>query len=181
MNISETLTGKTDQLDNVELAGGPRDFTITGAVVRKGEQPLEITLAEHDKPWKPGLTMRRLIASIWGEESDAYIGRRVRLYRDPAIKFGAEQTGGTRISHASHLDGAKTVSLRTAKGKYGAFTVQPLPDATPKPTEPTEAEVAACTDDGQLRDWWHIASPERRAQIEARGRELATTPEGAES
>ena len=144
------LVGKSDQLDNVDLLAGPRDFTITAVSKRPGDQPLEITLAEYDRPWRPGLTMRRLLAHIWGPEADAYIGRRVRLYRDPDVSFGKDKTGGTRLSHASHLDKRLTVSLPTSKGKFGAFTVEPLVESAPaKVTNPNAellAEIGALAD-----------------------------------
>lgn len=180
------LVGKSEQLDNVDLLSGPRDFTITAVSKGAADQPLNIALAEYDRPWRPGLTMRRLLAAMWGPEADDYIGRRIRLYRDPAVRFGNDATGGTRISHASHLPKRLTVSLPTSKGKFGAFTVEPLPDVAPaKPAartkpEPTAEQVAACTDVEALRAMFDAAtSPERRAQIRARKAELTADGEGA--
>ena len=172
MDISAMLIGKSDQLDNVDLLAGPRDFTITAVSRGADDQPLNITLAEYDRPWRPGLTMRRLLAHIWGPEADAYIGRRVRLYRDPDVSFGKDKTGGTRLSHASHIERRVTVSLPTSKGKFGAFTVEPLTD-TAAPIEPTAEQVAASTDSDALRAMWQASGIERRAQIEARVAELA--------
>ena len=152
------LVGKSDQLDNVDLLSGPRDFTITGVSGGTAEQPLNISLAEYDRPWRPGLTMRRLLASMWGKDASVYIGRRVRLYRDPDVKFGNDKTGGTRISHASHIDKAITVSLPTSKGKFGAFTVKPLADAPTaaavvESPAPSRDDIATCTDVNQLNEW----------------------------
>src|SRR5690606_15432574 len=62
-DIAHTLVSNSTQLDNVDLMGGARDFTITGVTLTgSDDQPLSITLAEYDRPWKPGLTMRRLLA-----------------------------------------------------------------------------------------------------------------------
>ena len=179
MNISSTLKGKSEQLDNVDLMGGPRDFTVTKAIVREGhEQPLVVTLAEYDRPWLPGLTMRRLIAAMWGEESDDYVGHRVRLFRDPEVAFGGSKTGGTRISHASHIDKTLTVSLPTSKGKFGAFTVKPLTESA-KPKSPSAADVSACTNPDELRAMWKTASPDVRLLITARNAELDMVAEVA--
>ena len=176
------LVGKSDQLDNADLLAGPRDFTITAVIKRPGDQPLEITLAEYDRPWRPGLTMRRLLAHIWGKEGDVFVGRRVRLYRDPDVSFGKDKTGGTRLSHASHIERRVTVSLPTSKGKFGAFTVEPLTEvAAPAPTEPTVEQVAASTDSDALRAMWQASGVERRAQIEARVDELNAQAEAVES
>lgn len=181
------LVGKSDQLDNIDLLSGPRDFTITGASKGPDDQPLNITLAEYPRPWRPGLTMRRVLAAMWGPEADEYIGRKVRLYRDPEVRFGSDKTGGTRISHASHLDKRLTVSLPTSKGKFGAFTVDPLPDEAPTKSKAAEsaepsADVATITDRDVLTRMWKAAPRDsaERAAIEARVAELNTNPAPAD-
>lgn len=178
VDISAMLVGKSDQLDNVDLLSGPRDFTITGVSGGSDEQPLNITLAEFPRPWRPGVTQRRLLAAIWGPEADNYIGRRIRLYRDPEISFGNDKTGGTRLSHASHLKDGKrvTVSLPKSKGKFAAHTVEPLPDAAPAATQPTRPDVIACTDVDTLRDMWRNSGAEIRALIQTRIAEINDAP-----
>ena len=146
------LVGKSDQLDNVDLLSGPRVFTITGASKGPNDQPLNITLAEYPRPWRPGLTMRRVLAAMWGTEADNYTGRRIRLYRDPDVRFGNDKPGGTRISHASHLDKRLTVSLPTSKGKFGAFTVEPLVESAPAPTVPGPEAARLLAEIGALAD-----------------------------
>ena len=141
MDISATLVSNSTQLDNVDLMGGPRVFTITGVTMNESDQPLHIALAEYGRPWKPGVTMRRLLSEMWGAESDDWIGRQVRLYRDEAVTFGNVTPGGTRISHASHLDKRVEVTLPTSKGKFGKFTVDPLTDA-PAPSSPPPESTA---------------------------------------
>lgn len=146
VDIAHTLVSNSTQLDNVDLMGGARDFTITAAKVDNSDQPLSLTLAEYHRPWKPGLTMRRLIAHIWeSTESEDYVGKRVRLHRDEKVSFGTSKTGGTRVSHASHIDKRITVTLPTSKGKFGEFTVEPLIEA-PKPVESTESRIKKAID-----------------------------------
>ena len=176
MDISGMLVGSSDQLDNVDLITGPQDFTITAVAGGSSEQPLNITLAEYPRPWRPGLTMRRLLAAAWNTtDASQFVGRRVRLYRDPDVSFGKDKTGGTRISHMSHLEKPVTVSLPVSRGKFGAFTVQPLDTAKPvTSTDPTVDEVAACTDRDELKAMWKRSGPLTRARIEARVKELDT-------
>lgn len=178
MDISSTLVSNSTQLDNIDLQGGARDFTITGVTLNDGDQPLSITLAEYGRPWRPGLTMRRLLSEMWGTETDAWEGRRVRLFRDVTVTFGKDRTGGTRISHASHIDKKVTVTLPTSKGKFGEFSVQPLIEPIVESVaapEPTAEQVAACEYTDVLRGWWQSSSPERRALIMARVAELGAT------
>lgn len=163
-DISATLVSNSTQLDNVDLMGGPRVFTITGVTMNEGaEQPLSIALAEYPRPWKPGVTMRRLLSEMWGPESDAWIGRKVRLFRDDKVTFGPQATGGTRISHASHLDKKVEVTLPISKGKFGKFVVEPLTDAQAVPTPPAEstADRAAKAVD------WFAAKGASLANLEA--------------
>jgi hypothetical protein len=141
-DISATLVSNSTQLDNVDLMGGARVFTITSVTVHDGaEQVMSIGLAEYPRPWKPGLTMRRLLAEMYGADDDNWIGKRVRLYRDEKVSFGRDKTGGTRISHASDLAKTIVVTLPTSKGKFGEFKVEPLVEA-PKPDTATVAAKA---------------------------------------
>ena len=160
MDISSTLVSNSTQLDNVDLMAGPRDFTITDVKVNDSDQPLAISLAEYERPWKPGVTMRRLLAAMWGAESDSWIDHRVRLYRDEKVTFGPQATGGTRISHASHIDKTVKVTLPTSKGKFGEFTVQPLTEAAP-PAEPSPEDRAS------KAAAWFAAKGVERSNLEA--------------
>jgi hypothetical protein len=177
-DIRSTLISSSDQLDNIDLASGPRDFTITGATLNEGaEQPLSIRLAEYDRPWKPGKTVRRVLDGIWGYETDDWTGRRVRLFRDESVSFGRQKTGGTRISHASHIDKPITLTLPISKGKFGEFTVKPLtesaaPTPTAAPTGPTAEQIAESFDAEALKRAWDTASPEIQALIVKRVAEL---------
>jgi hypothetical protein len=154
-DISDTLAPNSDQLDAIDLVGGPRTFTIEGVSKGNPEQPVNIKLAEFDRVWRPGKSMRRVLAACWGTDATAYIGRRVTLYCDPEVIFGKEKVGGTRISHLSNLDKPKSVPLLVSRGKSATFRVQPLPDLTP-----AERIVS-------LRAEWQNADPGRRKVIQA--------------
>lgn len=179
-DISDTLAPKSDQLDAVDLLGGPQTFTITEVSKGNAEQPVQIGLAEFPRVWRPGKSMRRVLAACWGTDAAKWVGRRVTLYCDESVMFGSDVVGGTRISHLSHIDKAKKVPLLVKRGKSATFTVQPLPDApaTPAaPPEPTAEEVAACVDRAELAAMWKRSGAERRTQIEARVADLDNEPE----
>jgi len=140
MDIRETVTPRSDQLNFDDVA--TTSLTMTVAEVRKGstEQPVEIHSIEYPgRPYKPGKSMRRVLIACWGAEASQYVGRKLTLYGDPTIRFGKDEVGGIRISHLSHLDKPLTVALTVTRGKRAPFTVQPLPD------EPTRDESG--------RDW----------------------------
>lgn len=154
MDISDTLAPKSDQLDAVDLLGGPQTFTITDVSKGNAEQPVQIALAEFPRVWRPGKSMRRVLAACWGTDASVWIGRRVTLYCDETVTFGNDVTGGTRISHLSHIEGRKKVPLLVKRGKSATFTVDPLADLTPAD------RIAA------YKAEWKNANPERRKVIE---------------
>lgn len=154
-DISETLAPNSDQLDAVDLIGQPRTFRITKVTAHNAEQPVNIHLAEFPRVWRPGKSMRRVLAACWGTDASEWAGRRVTLYCDEAVKFGSETVGGTRISHLSHIDKPKSIPLLVSRGKSATFRVQPLAD--PTPAEQIES----------LKAEWRQADPERKKAIEA--------------
>jgi hypothetical protein len=171
MDISDTLAPDSTQLDAIDLLGGDRTFTITKVARGNAEQPLNITLAEFPRVWRPGKSMRRVLAACWGNETDAWIGRRVTLFCDESVRFGNDVVGGTRIRALSHIDKPKSVPLLVSRGKSASFKVQPLVEQ-PKPL-PTRRE--------QLAAEWKTADPERREAIKAEVAELdAAAQDGAE-
>jgi hypothetical protein len=169
MDLTASIAPKSDQLNSDDLITGPRTFTIAGADEGSAEQPANIHLAElPGRPWRPSKSMRRVLVYCWGHDTEPYAGRRVTLYRDPEVTFGRDKVGGIKISHLSHIDRAKSVSLTVTRGKRAPHTVDPLPDAAPAPSG---ADVSACTDLDQLKAWW-AGNPNLHAAIQARADEL---------
>lgn len=132
MDITETLAPKSDQLNAEDLLTGPRTVTIEKVTKGSVEQPVDIHLVEFPgRPFKPSKTVRRIIVAAWGAEASNYTGRRMTLYRDPAVRFGGQDVGGIRISHISHIDKRITLALTVTRGKRAPFVVDPLPDEPP--------------------------------------------------
>jgi len=166
MDIGDTIAPTSDQLDAVDLLGGPRTFTIERVSAGNDEQPVNIHLTGFPRPWRPGKSMRRLLMFCWGRDTSAYVGRRVTLFCDPEVRFGGQEVGGIRISHLSHLDKPKKVSLPVSRGKNAMFVVQPL-------VETPETRVA------DLKREWKTADPERRKAIEIEAAALSNTADAA--
>ncbi len=124
-------------MDAVDLLSGPRVFTVEKVTKVDGERPINIHLSGFPRPWRPNVTMRRLLFKLWGRDGKAYAGRRIELYNDETVTFGKVETGGVRIKALSHIGGrARTETLPIARGTFGTFTVEPLPDE-PAPTPPS--------------------------------------------
>lgn len=173
MDLTKALAPKSDQLDFADLDGRPPQiFTIT-AVRENGseladQQPVNVTLAEFPRVWRPSKGMLRVLADNWGADVTAWVGRKVELYGDPEVYFGKEKRGGTRISRLSHISSAKKTLVNPRGGPRGYWSVKPLPADPQLLPEPTAEQVAASTDQDELRAWWKSSSPERKKQIEDR-------------
>lgn len=150
MDITAHLEAKSDQLNNVDLIAGDLTITITKVDVKEkgAEQPVGIHYeGDGGKPFKPCKNMMRVIAACYSSNSALWVGKRMRLYRDPEVIFGKAKTGGIRISHLSDIKEAQTFTLQFRRGVFAPFTVQPLSgqaagsDAPPPPVQPSDEEM----------------------------------------
>lgn len=185
IDMSKTIVPKSDQLNAEDLLSGPR--TVTIKEVRRGsaEQPVDIHLEEFDRPFKPSKTVRRLLVVAWGADAAAYVGRRMTLFRDPAVRFGGAEVGGIRISHMSHLETRLSVALTVTKGRRTPYVVEPLADAPARQPERSAARpdfaalIKAAQSREALRQLFEQAgttgalTDQLRAQFKARGEQLA--------
>ncbi len=125
--IDMRIEPKSNQLNADDLITGPITVTITGVRgLNSDEQPVEMTLSDGRKPYYPCKSMRRMLIAVWGPDAKAYVGRRLTLYRDPAVAFGGLTVGGIRISHASHIDAPVLMALTVTRGKKAPYRVLPL-------------------------------------------------------
>lgn len=169
--MTESIAPSSEQLDAVDLLGGPRVFTIEKVSRGKEDQPFNFHLAEFPRAWRPGKSMRRVLVACWGPDANQYVGRRVELYCDPDVRFGGQAVGGVRIRRMSHIDKRKLIPLLVSRGKSAMFAVDPLPDDVPA-AEPELSPI------DKLRAEWKTADPERRKDIEAEVAVLENEPGG---
>ena len=159
MDIADTIEPKSDQINADDLIGGPQIITITEVIVRGGEQPVDIINAEHPgRAYRPSKSMRRVLVAAWGKDSRAYVGGRIEIYRDPAVKFGGSPVGGIKIGGLSRIAKPLALALTETRGKRGMHTVKVLPDAPQARAEAvvTLADVEACTTTDELNELWPL-------------------------
>jgi len=128
-DLSLTISPKSEQLNADDLIG--RTMTIKVAKVSlRGEpdQPIAINFeGDKGKPYLPCKSMRRVLVHVWGGDGNAYVGRRMSLYRDDKVQFGGAAVGGIRISHMSDIEAPVTMALTATRANRKPFTVKPLP------------------------------------------------------
>ena len=78
-------------------------------------------------PYKPCLSMRRVLIAAWGDDARVWVGRSLTLYCDPSVKFGGVALGGIRISHLSHIARDMSLMLTTTRAKRAAYSVKVMP------------------------------------------------------
>lgn len=132
-DMTDTIIPRSDQINAEDILTGPVTITITGVTRGNAEQPVNMVTAEFGpgRPYKPSKTMRRVIVNAWGKDASAYVGRRIKIYRDPEVKFGPDKVGGIKISHLSHIDKRLEIALTVTRGRRAQFAVDPLPDEAP--------------------------------------------------
>jgi hypothetical protein len=127
MDIAPTTVPDSTQLNFDDVADHSVEITVTEVKRGTKEQPVELVNAEFPgRAYRPGKSMRRVLVAAWGPEASVYVGRRIRLYGDPSIKFGAEAVGGIRIAALSHLEKELVIPLTVTRGRRAPFVVQPL-------------------------------------------------------
>lgn len=167
MDLTKALAPKSDQLDFADIEGlPPQVYTITKVSENGSEladqQPVNITLAEFPRVWRPSKGMLRVLADNWGKDVQVWVGRQVELYGDPNIYFGKEKRGGTRISRLSHISKRNTTLVNPRGGKGAYWSVEPLPAAQaakPAAQTPSNPKIDA------LRAEYKDADEARRAEI----------------
>lgn len=133
MRISETTKPNSQQVNAEDLLSKPRTVTITRVEDGTEEQPVFIHTAEFPgRTYRPSKSMRRVLETIWGDDTDPYVGRSLTIFRNPEITFGREKTGGIEISHMTNIEKPVQLALMVSRGKRKAFIVQPLTVAAPR-------------------------------------------------
>ena len=190
VNLRDTIVPKSDQLNADDLIGMEKVITVTSVRRGNAESPIFIDYDGSDgRPYKPCKTMRRLIMFAWGENGNNWIGKSMRLYNEPTVKYAGKEVGGIRINAFSHIDKPIDISLTATRGskqKYQVSVLQPqqkpdypadkfveampaMADMVKAGKMTVEQVITKCEQTGRL-------SEEQRAQI----RKLADTPEMAE-
>ena len=129
-NLSDTVTSNGQQLNADDLIGSDKIITVTGIKRSTSkQQPLSIDYygMQAGRPFKPCLTMRKILFAEWGTDGRQWVGKSMRLYRDDEVKFGTEKTGGIRISHLSDIEKQATHNLLVSKMRRQEFVINKLP------------------------------------------------------
>lgn len=145
VNLRDTITPKSDQLNADDLIGMEKVITVTGVRRGNNESPLFINYQGDDgRPFKPCKSMRRILIFAWGENGNDWIGKSMRLYCDPSVKYAGKEVGGIRISAVSGISNPINVKLTATRGSKKEYKVDILQEQE-KPLYP-EAKFNSAVD-----------------------------------
>lgn len=124
-DLRSTIIPRSDQINAEQLLMGPMTITVTSVEIGSKEQPVIVHYeGDNGRPFKPCLTMRKVLVLAWGENGNAWAGKSMTLYNDPSVRFGGTDVGGIRISHMSDIPKDIKVSLTATKGKKALYEVK---------------------------------------------------------
>jgi hypothetical protein len=161
------IAPRSDQLNADDLVTAPVTVTIIAVRVGNTDCPWFIDLAEYpERPYKPCVTMRRLMVDVMGDKPKRWVGQQMTLYRDPEVKYKGETVGGIRISHFSALSEPKTVRLTARRGSKIEWVACPLETPSLSPEE--QKYVAESTE--------QLKAAESLEELQGHGEMLKTKP-----
>jgi hypothetical protein len=101
----------SDVIRFVDLDGKEYDLTIAkvtkGKVVGTGGKSTGkamISFEGREKPMGCGTAILAQIAALYGNDTKAWIGKRITIYPDPTVKYGGAAVGGIRVRPAAPKD-----------------------------------------------------------------------------
>jgi len=125
-DILQTITAKSDQLNACDLIAAPITVKVLDVKVNKSDQPVAIKIDGDHQPFKPCLTVRRILAKLWGPSSASWVGHSMTLYCDESILWAGERAGGIRVSHVTGISQEQSVVTRASKHKVMSYLIAPL-------------------------------------------------------
>lgn len=126
VDMTSTIKAKSDQLNAGDLIAGPVVVKVVKVDVRSGDQPMSIHTDGGLQPYKPCLSMRRVLGKLWGGETDNWIGKSMVLFNDPTVIWAGKPEGGIRISHLEGISQNEEVPVRSSKRAVTRYMVEPL-------------------------------------------------------
>ncbi|WP_156455593.1 hypothetical protein [Sphingomonas sp. CCH5-D11] len=176
--MSAVIVAKSDQINADDLIAGPRVVTIKGVKIKPGtEQPVEMALEGTDKLFRPCKTVSRVIVGLWGADASQYVGKSLRLFRDPNVTWAGVKVGGIRIDQASDIDGEKVLVVKESQKASKLHKIKPL--KTEQPPQQQGRQSAEQWANDHIAFVVGAADLDRLAHIQAGGKKAMEKLAGA--
>lgn len=168
-SVRAAMQAKSDQLNYVDIGEGELIITITQVNVgNSGNQDVVVFYEGCGKrPWKPSKGMIRVLGDVntWGDETDNWVGKSVKLYGDPDVKWAGEAQGGIRIRALSDINkNGVDIYVAESRGKRRKKHFDCL-EVTVTITETDQGWIDAVREDPTVLD--QIEKPAYKARIKS--------------
>lgn len=166
-NVKHAMQSKSDQLNYVDVGEGSLIALVESVnVTNSDQQPVTIVFAGcNGKPYKPNKGMIRVIAGAWGEETDNWIGKTIKIEGDPTVTWGGEAIGGLVVGALSDIDrSGYTAYIQKNKRVRVKKTIPLLAVEAPVITENDQSWIDAANSDIEVLK--QIENPDYRKFIE---------------
>ena len=196
LDISPLVAPESDELVGDDLLGGPKTITIVN-VDANGAEKKKVRLfypGGEDRPWRPCKGMARVLMSQWGPDAKKWIGKSIKLFRDPDAMFGGAKVGGVRIAGMSHIPVGFESPVKERRGAIKIYQIEklesePQSDKAANAADKIIANIARAPDLEKLESYisgkptsaiegWEQDRPELAAKVRdavnARRKELST-------
>ncbi|MDJ0087668.1 hypothetical protein [Pantoea allii] len=127
MDLSRTIIPKSDQINFEDVQTISITATIKSVRAGNKEQPVFIDLEGYEgRPYKPSLSMRRVLVGGWGNDGKDWVGKSLTLVGDPNVKFGGVKVGGIKVKAMSGIESNFSMMLSVSRGKRVEHFVERL-------------------------------------------------------
>lgn len=127
MDLSRTIIPKSDQINFEDVQTSSITAVIKSVRAGNKEQPVFIDLEGYEgRPYKPSLSMRRVLVGGWGNDGKDWVGKSLTLVGDPNVKFGGVKVGGIKVKAMSGIEANFSMMLSVSRGKRVEHFVEKL-------------------------------------------------------
>jgi hypothetical protein len=128
IDVSHTIISKSDQLNATDLPPGDSILKIVNVkVAADKDQPVQILIEGYEgRPYKPCLSMRRVLIAAWGQYAETWIGQSIAVYCENSVLWAGKEVGGIRITSLTGIDKEVRVPITINRYERGIYLVQPL-------------------------------------------------------
>lgn len=154
-SVLKAMQSKSDRLNYVDIGNSFIIALIESVTVTNGDSENVIVHFSGcgGKPYKPNKGMIRVLAGAWGEDSDSWVGKTIKITGDPTVKWGGEEVGGLVVGALSHIDkSGYTAYIQKNKRVRVKQTIPLLVIEPPKLTDDDQSWIDAANKDSSVLD-----------------------------
>lgn len=119
-DVSFALEAKSDQLNAVDIIGSEPIIKIREVKLNNNANSQRVWIyfeGDNNRPWKPCKGMGRILMAAWGKKAGDWVGKHVKLFVEPTVRYGGEEVGGIEIRAVSDIapEGIKVIHVKNSK------------------------------------------------------------------